>query len=58
MKGALLEPGPKPNSIILAVPDCILQYLGWKEGDYVEMIISRNSGDEALVVTRRPPPGR
>jgi hypothetical protein len=54
----VLEPGPKPNTVIVPVPDCVLQYLGWKEGDYVETTIRWMGGDECLVVTRARPPAR
>lgn len=58
MKGVELAPGPKPNSVIVPLPDCVIQYLGWKEGDYVELEIRFIGRSECVVVTRQRPPAR
>ena len=58
MKGIYLEPGPKPNTVVAPIPDCVMQYLGWKDGDYLEAEIRSWSGAECLTLTRRPPPSR
>lgn len=39
MKTVILEPGPKPNTIFVPLPDPIIQYLGWKEGDQISIEI-------------------
>ncbi len=58
MKGVYIEPGSKSGQIVVPLPDCIIQYLGWKEGDYVEIEIRSIASSECLVVTRRTPPVR
>ena len=47
-----LEPGPKQNQVFLPLPDPILQYLGWKEGDEIEIEIHVMRGQKALVIRR------
>jgi hypothetical protein len=50
MKIVTLVPGPKPNTVMLPMPDPILQYLGWKEGDEVCIEIHRHGGTEVLML--------
>ncbi len=47
-----LQPGPKPNTVFLPLPDPILQYLGWKEGDEIRIEIVAYGGQETLRLTR------
>jgi antitoxin component of MazEF toxin-antitoxin module len=47
MKRIVLEPGPKPNTVFLRIPDCVLQFMGWHEGDALELRIQAN--DDLIV---------
>jgi hypothetical protein len=57
MKIVTLVPGPKPNTVHLPLPDPILQYLGWKEGDDISIEIRPYKGQESLLLTRAQPRG-
>jgi hypothetical protein len=57
MKIVTLVPGPKQNTVFLPLPDPILQYLGWKEGDEISVEIRPYKGQESLLLMLAKPGG-